>query len=102
MDCVIQIASDLRSEANTFDNLTSGKAIDVLQNFETVTLFDNKGMEVSQYDQYLKGYQNASVESEKVIATMNSGQHAILTCGLTAALVFTTLSATGRPVTSGS
>lgn len=73
----------------------------MLQNFETVTLFDNKGMEVSQYDGHLKNYQNASIENEIILATANAGQHAILTCGLTCALVLTTISATSQPVTPG-
>ncbi|GMH35638.1 hypothetical protein BSKO_03506 [Bryopsis sp. KO-2023] len=95
------IAVRVRKEANTFDNLTMGKAVDVLQNFETVTLFNNKDLEVSQYDEYLRGHQIASVETEKVMAATNAGQHIVLSVGLTAALVLSLTCTGGHDITAG-
>ena len=39
------------------DNLYTNKAVDALLNYETVKLFNNEALEVSQYDEYLVGYQ---------------------------------------------
>jgi ABC-type transport system involved in Fe-S cluster assembly fused permease/ATPase subunit len=66
------------------DDLTSGKAIDALLNFETVNLFNNATIEVAQYDQYLRGYQKAALDTERLSALLNAGQGAILAVGLTA------------------
>ena len=36
-----------RQEVNELDNLTTGKAVDALLNYETVKLFNNERLEVS-------------------------------------------------------
>ena len=54
---VLQAATDVRKEVNELDNLTTGKAVDVLLNYETVKLFNNEQHEVDQYDAYLLGFQ---------------------------------------------
>lgn len=41
-----QQATDARKNLNAMDDLTSGKAIDALLNFETVNLFNNAPIEV--------------------------------------------------------
>ena len=46
---------------NELDNLTTGKAVDVLLNYETVKLFNNEQLEVDQYDAYLLGFQARSL-----------------------------------------
>jgi ABC-type transport system involved in Fe-S cluster assembly fused permease/ATPase subunit len=35
------------------DNLTTGKAVDALLNYETVKLYGNEQLEVDEYDEYL-------------------------------------------------
>lgn len=60
MTCVMeckQAATEVRKEVNELDNLTTGKAVDVLLNYETVKLFNNEQLEVDQYDSYLLGFQ---------------------------------------------
>lgn len=52
-----QAATEVRKEVNELDNLTTGKAVDVLLNYETVKLFNNEQHEVDQYDAYLQGFQ---------------------------------------------
>lgn len=37
-----QAATEVRKEVNKLDNLTTGKAVDALLNFETVALFNNQ------------------------------------------------------------
>ncbi len=53
----MQAATEVRKEVNELDNLTTGKAVDVLLNYETVKLFNNEQLEVDQYDAYLLGFQ---------------------------------------------
>ena len=53
----LQAATEVRKEVNELDNLTTGKAVDVLLNYETVKLFNNEQLEVDQYDAYLLGFQ---------------------------------------------
>lgn len=55
--CRLQAATEVRKEVNELDNLTTGKAVDVLLNYETVKLFNNEQHEVDQYDAYLLGFQ---------------------------------------------
>ncbi len=54
---LMQAATEVRKEVNELDNLTTGKAVDVLLNYETVKLFNNEQLEVDQYDAYLLGFQ---------------------------------------------
>jgi ABC-type transport system involved in Fe-S cluster assembly fused permease/ATPase subunit len=50
---------------NRLDNLTTGKVVDALLNYETVAQFNNQELEARQYDGLLKGYQAASVSCRK-------------------------------------
>lgn len=52
-----------------------------------VTLFNNQAAEVSQYDTYLTQYQRAMNNIERLAATLNAGQAAILNVGIVSALV---------------
>ncbi|KAL3155600.1 hypothetical protein ABBQ38_010855 [Trebouxia sp. C0009 RCD-2024] len=94
-------ATEVRKEVNELDNLTTGKAVDVLLNYETVKLFNNEQLEVDQYDAYLLGFQRASVATERVSATLNAGQSVVLTVGLTAVLTLAASGGTGVGVTAG-
>lgn len=94
-------ATEVRKEVNELDNLTTGKAVDVLLNYETVKLFNNEQLEVDQYDAYLLGFQKASVATERVSATLNAGQSLVLTIGLTAVLAMAASGGTGAGVTAG-
>ena len=59
----MQAATEVRKEVNELDNLTTGKAVDVLLNYETVKLFNIEQLEVDQYDAYLLGFQVRSYAS---------------------------------------
>lgn len=62
----MQAATEVRKEVNELDNLTTGKAVDVLLNYETVKLFNNEQLEVDQYDAYLLGFQVQISSNTKV------------------------------------
>ena len=64
----------VRRRVNALDNLTTGKAVDALLNYETVKLFNNEQLELDNYDAYLVGYQKAAVATEAVAAQLNAGQ----------------------------
>ena len=82
------------------ENRQSGKAVDVLQNLETVTLFNNQYLEVHQYHDLLEDYQEASLLHEKVMALLNSGQTFIITIGLTLSLALTIVAGPGGRILS--
>ena len=44
-------------------------------------------LEVLQYDHYLRGYQAAAIQTERLAATLNAGQAVVLTVGLTLVLI---------------
>lgn len=67
----LQAATEVRKEVNELDNLTTGKAVDVLLNYETVKLFNNEQLEVDQYDAYLLGFQ---------VKTCLSHSHLVQSC----------------------
>lgn len=82
--CVIacsQAAVEVRKQVNQLDNLTTSKAVDALLNAETVALFGNRQLEVNQYDHYLRGYQAAAIQTERLAALLNAGQSVILSAG---------------------
>jgi len=89
-----QKSTEVRKKLNEMDDLTSGKAIDSLLNFETVNLFNNVKVEVAQYDKYLVGYQRAALDTERLSALLNAGQGAILAIGLTAICCAATMTGT--------
>ena len=57
----MQAATEVRKEVIELVNLTTGKAVDVLLNYETVKLFNNEQLEVDQYDAYLLGFQARNI-----------------------------------------
>eukprot|EP00850_Spirogloea_muscicola_P006557 SM000031S11566 [mRNA] locus=s31:365488:371156:- [translate_table: standard] len=93
-------AAASRKEVNRLDNLTTGKVVDALLNYETVvqgrdlthavptltlwlwSQFNNEQLEAEQYDDLLRSYQQASVEAEYISAKLNGGQALILALGV--------------------
>ena len=67
-------------------NLIGGPAVDV---------------QVDEYDEYLVGYQQASVATESVAAVLNAGQGLVLAGGLTAVLAAATYSSPLGTFTAG-
>lgn len=55
------VSAELRKIANTMDGITTGKAVDALLNYETVSVFGNVKLEATQYDRLLRSYHEASL-----------------------------------------
>lgn len=76
-----------RKEMNTLENKASSRAFDSLVNYETVKLFNNERLETERYDEVLRQFSEASVKINTSLSTLNFGQNAIFSMGLTAAMV---------------
>jgi len=46
-----------------------------------------RDLEVHQYDHYLRGFQEAAIQTEQLAATLNAGQAVVLSTGLTLVLI---------------
>mgnify|MGYP003308500892 FL=1 len=80
------VSAEKRKLANHMDGLSTGKAVDALLNYETVTFFGNVELESQQYDKLLRGYHEAALGSERASSLLNAGQAVILACGMTTIL----------------
>jgi len=76
-----------RRAMNEADSEANTKAIDSLLNFETVKYFGNEDHESQRFDQALRGYENAAVNSGTSLALLNIGQGLIIAVGVTGAMV---------------
>lgn len=94
-------AADIRKEVNVLDNQTTGKAVDALLNYETVALFNNQALEVSEYDTVLSKLQKVSIKTEGISATLNAGQSVVLSVGLTAVLAMAAMGSSSATMTAG-
>ncbi len=80
------VSASKRKLANTMDGLSTGKAVDALLNYETVSNFGNVNLEAKQYDTLLRGYHEAALGSDRASSLLNAGQAVVLSLGMTAAL----------------
>jgi len=80
-------SADLRKIANVMDGETTGKAVDALLNYETVSVFGNVELESTQYDGLLRSYHEAALGSERASSALNAGQAVILSFGMIGVLV---------------
>ncbi len=81
------VAAERRKLANQLDTEASGKLVDTLLNFETVSTFNGQGREVGKYDSMLTGYLQAALRAEYASTALNMGQAVVLATGMTAILV---------------
>jgi len=72
-----------RHEMNRLESQATGRAVDSLLNYETVKYFNNEPLEQAAYDGYLKDWSDAGVKSQITMSTLNFGQTAIVTVGVT-------------------
>ncbi|XP_066496175.1 iron-sulfur clusters transporter ABCB7, mitochondrial [Tiliqua scincoides] len=84
---VTQWRTKFRIEMNKADNDAGNAAVDSLLNYETVKYFNNEKYEATQYDGFLKTYENASLKTTSTLAVLNFGQSVIFSVGLTAIMV---------------
>jgi len=71
-----------RRRMNETDSTANTKAIDSLLNFETVKYFGNEAHEARRYDESLRAYQTAAVQSQTSLSLLNIGQALIISIGL--------------------
>ncbi|MBK8163784.1 MAG: ABC transporter ATP-binding protein/permease [Gammaproteobacteria bacterium] len=85
-----------RREMNEMDSKANTRAIDSLLNYETVKYFGNEDYEARRYDANLRDWEGAAIRSQTSLASLNIGQGAIITFGMTGMLLLA-----GRGVANG-
>ena len=88
-------------EMNALDTEANTKAIDSLLNFETVKYFGNEEYEAKRFDASMQRYERAAVKTMTTLSTLNSGQTAIFTIGLTALMLMAAQAIAHRTMTIG-
>jgi ABC-type multidrug transport system fused ATPase/permease subunit len=81
--------TQFRREMNRLENQGSGRLADSLLNYETVAYFNNQLHEGQRYEDSLRGYQKAALESTWSLSFLNVGQSVIFSVGLTAIMWLT-------------
>jgi ATP-binding cassette subfamily B protein len=88
-------------EMNALDTEANTKAIDSLLNFETVKYFGNEEYEAKRFDASMQRYERAAIKTMTTLSTLNSGQTAIFTIGLTALMLMAAQAIAHRTMTIG-
>ena len=79
---VTEWRAQYRRKMNDLDSKAHQRAIDSLINFETVKYFGNESYEARRYDENLKRYREAAIQSQRSLALLNIGQQTIIATGL--------------------
>ena len=72
-----------RRTMNEMDSKANTRAIDSLLNFETVKYFGNEKFEAGRYDDNMRVWEQAAVQSQTSLASLNIGQGTIIAIGIT-------------------
>ncbi len=72
-----------RHEMNALDSSANGRAMDSLMNYETVKYFNNDDHEINRYRHTMGQWEEAAVNSQNTMSTLNFGQGAIIAIGVT-------------------
>lgn len=72
-----------RRAMNELDSKANTRAVDSLLNYETVKYFGNEKFEAARYDEAMAKWEASSIQNEKSIGLLNSGQSAIIAVGIT-------------------
>ena len=75
---------------NKLENEASGRVVDSLLNYETVQYFNNTEHEGNRYEDSLKGFQKAALQTQSSLSLLNFGQQLIFSAGLTGVMWLTT------------
>jgi ATP-binding cassette subfamily B protein len=79
---VTEWRTQYRKKMNELDSKANQRAIDSLINFETVKYFGNETYESRRYDENLRRYREAAIQSQRSLAVLNVGQQTIIALGL--------------------
>lgn len=90
-----------RHEMNRLESQANGRAVDSLLNYETVKYFNNEPLEQKAYDGYLSDWSDAGVKSQVTMSTLNFGQTAIVTVGVTIIMMIAAKEVTTDTITLG-
>ncbi|KAG7344705.1 ABC transporter ATP-binding protein [Nitzschia inconspicua] len=86
---ITQWRTQFRRDMNRLENQASSRVVDSLVNYETVQYCNNLQHEVDRYEESLKGYQKAALQSQQSLSLLNFGQAAIFSVGLTGVMMLT-------------
>jgi len=75
--------TQIRRRANELDSKANSRAIDSLLNYETVKYFNNEEFEAHRYDDNLRNYEGAAVQTEASLGLLNIGQSLIIAGAVT-------------------
>jgi ATP-binding cassette subfamily B protein len=81
---VTEWRTEIRRRANELDSRANSRAIDSLLNYETVKYFNNEEFEAARYDENLRHYETAAVQTEASLGLLNIGQSLIIAAAVTA------------------
>ncbi|HTH98979.1 MAG TPA: ABC transporter ATP-binding protein/permease [Stellaceae bacterium] len=84
---VTQWRVKFRHLMNQLDSEANAKAVDSLLNYETVKYFANEALETERYDEAKLQYEAAALKNQSSLAVLNTGQGAIISCGLVAIML---------------
>ncbi len=90
-----------RHEMNRMDSLASGRAVDSLLNYETVKYFNNEKREIEAYDAHMNDWADAGVKSQVTMSTLNFGQAAIVSVGVTLIMMLAVRDVSNQTITLG-
>ncbi len=90
-----------RHEMNRLESQANGRAVDSLLNYETVKYFNNEPLEQKAYEGYLSDWSDAGVKSQVTMSTLNFGQTAIVTIGVTIIMMIAAKEVTTDTITLG-
>ncbi len=90
-----------RHEMNRLESQANGRAVDSLLNYETVKYFNNEPLEQKAYDGYLSDWSDAGVKSQITMSSLNFGQTAIVTVGVTLIMMIAAKEVTTDTITLG-
>jgi ATP-binding cassette, subfamily B, heavy metal transporter len=90
-----------RKRMNELDSKAHQRAVDALINFETVKYFGNEEYETKRYDENLRCFREAAIQSQRSLAILNIGQQTIIATGLILILWQATIGVSNGSMTLG-